>query len=455
METQECHAVKIGVSADGMKATAVKVANDVAFTVDDLRSALEQVGVTTGLQERRFEDVGVAVGKEVIVAEGIPAVPGKKGWVELLVPVSVNKNDDDSQAGVRQYLHVRNARKGDSVARVHPPEKGTEGRTVTGKPLPAHPGAPAEVHMGSGVAHSPNDPALLVAKHDGNAILKPDGTVDVEESILIAKDLDYSIGDVDFVGSLVVRGDIHSDLVVKVGKNLEVSGDIGDSRVEAGGDVTVRKGFLGRGSGSITAGGSVSVQHILNQTVKAAVNIAIQRESVNGKVYAGKSILAPMAAVMGGELEAEEILEVKTIGRAEGSQAKVRVGHRGKIVDRLNAIEKELHQGEKNLTELKDAVFKLVRMKIDAGVLAPEKEALLKRLQDTQKQLPQAMEALKEEKASLNAALAKIVDAKLIVHENIFEYVFIEINGARKMTDAPMSGVAFIERNGEIIASGL
>jgi uncharacterized protein (DUF342 family) len=279
--------------------------------------------------------------------------------------------------------------------------------------------------------------------------------VSLAESIEIHQDIDYASGDIDFPGSLVIHGDINGEVSVKVGNNLDILGDAGDCSIEAGGNVSLSKGFLGRGSGVIQSGGTVKLQHILNQTVVARADVLLEREAVNSTIQAGKRLLAPSAQFTGGSLEAEELIEVGSIGRSEGAQAKIRVGKRGKILERIATIDKEIRQSEKNLGEIKDAVYKLVLMKINTKTLPPEREQLLNRLQQTQKQLPLAIESLKSEKSVLTEELSKNFDAKLKVNGTIHDNVFIDINGARKLTDSALSGVIFAERGGEITATGL
>ena len=58
-------------------------------------------------------------------------------------------------------------------------------------------------------------------------------------------------------------------------------------------------------------------------------------------------------------------------------------------------------------------------------------------------------------KASLTAELAKTVEARLKVFDTIHDNIFIDINGAKKLTDGALTGVIFTEHGGELVAAGL
>ncbi len=446
--------VRITVDHNKLRATAILHEEVPGFTPEMVAEALAASGVVYGIRDERFHEVGEQPGRPIIVSEGTPAGQGRAGWVECLVQATLSasaKNGDNT----RMLFNVLNVRQGEPVAQVHEPDLGPDGMTVTGELIPGRRGTPIAVAPGAGVAADTGCAGRYLAQRDGNAVVDPKGGIDVRDTIEFAGNLDITMGDIDFVGSLIVRGDIRGDLVVTVGKNLTVMGDVDDAVIEAGGDVIVKNGFMGRGCGRITAGGTVKIQHVRNQHVTAGNEVHIERESVNGLIAAKRKIIAPRAVIAGGTLEADELVDVGMLGRLEGGQVKVRVGRRGKILERLATIEKELRQADKNLLDVKDAVYKLVRLKIDSGSLPMEKEKMLARLQETQRQIPLLRDALVQEQSALTEEMHRISDAKLVVHETVSDNVFIDVNGAKKLTDTVMKGVVYVERNGELAATGL
>lgn len=453
--------VRVRIAADGARAHLIidPTGDHVLPTREDLVDVLKDAGVVYGILPEGLDRALASgpSGEPILIAEGAAPVHGKDGRVELLVG-SIDTLPDDEHSlrvNLRERHLIHNVMKGDRLAIVHPPEPGLPGYTVSGAVIPPREGQPRDVTLEPNTALSPDDRNVIIASEDGHAFLRENGGIQVTPVITVPGDVDYAVGNIDFVGSLIVMGDIKSDFIVKVKKLLEVHGNIEDAQIEVGGNVIVKKGFVGRGKGQILSGGCVAVQHVLNQTVNAAGDVLIEKESVNGNIRSGGKIISPHAMIAGGSLDAEKEIEVHTLGSADGSTAKVRSGRRGRILERLAGIEKEMKQKEKQLGEVKEAVFRLIRMKLDVGNLGPDKELMLSKLQEVQKVLPQQIEALHQEKLRLTGDLHKTSEARVIVRGTIHENVHLEINGVHKIVENALCGVIFYELSGIVEARAL
>ncbi|HTO93253.1 MAG TPA: FapA family protein, partial [Bacteroidota bacterium] len=163
-------------------------------------------------------------------------------------------------------------------------------------------------------------------------------------------------------------------------------------------------------------------------------------------------VQAASAVIAGGSIHADGDVVLGTIGSSDGAAAKVRVGRRGRILERIAASEKELKQAEVRLSEVKDAVYRLVRMQLDAGGLDDAKRQMLERLQEAQKQLPQHIAALRNEQQALKEELKNNLTVTITIRGTVYENTVVEINGCRKMVEAALEGVIFRERGGAIEA---
>ncbi len=453
--------VQVRVSADGVRAhLSVGSPEDWgAPTREELVDVLKEAGVVFGIRMEALDQAIRNCPSEhaVLVAEGLAPIDGKDGWLEILVSSIDTIADDPAAAKVnlRERHFVHNVLKGDRLAVVHPPEPGQPGRSVSGAVVPPHDGKPVAASLEPNTGFDPGDGRVIVALEDGHAFMREGGGIRVVPTITVNGDVDYAVGNIDFVGSLSVEGDIKSDLIVKVRKILDVVGNVEDAQIEVGGNVIVRKGFVGRGKGVITSGGSITIHHVLNQTLNAVADIIVEKESVNGNLCAGGKIFSPQAIFAGGQLDAQQDIEVQTLGSADGSTARVRTGRRGRILDRLAVVEKEMKQAEKQVGEVKEAVFRLIRMKLDVPNLGPEKEAMLAKLQEAQKMLPRQLETLQQEKVRLSEELHKTSEARVIVRGTVHENVLLEINGVRKHIESALRGVIFYEHAGVVEARAL
>jgi uncharacterized protein (DUF342 family) len=267
---------------------------------------------------------------------------------------------------------------------------------------------------------------------------------------VIAGNVDNSTGNIDAPGPVVVQGDILSGFTVRAAVTLEVFGNVQDAAIDVDGDVIIHQGFTGGGKGRITASGTVRVLHVRNQTIVAGKDVFVENECINATILVGRRICASRAVVSGGKLDAMTEIELGDLGLADDATAKVRVGHRAKAIEQLGQLDKELVNAERQLREVKEAVYKLVKIKVDGGTLPADKEALLLKLQAAQKMLPGKIATMQADRAILQAELQKKSNARVVVHGTIQAGAMIEVNGARKILDAAVRGAEFIEWGGAL-----
>ena len=230
--------VKVRVSTDGSRAHLVvgPPGECDAPTREELVDVLKEAGVVYGILPDALDQAirNFPSEEPVLVAEGVSPVHGKDGSLELLVG-SLETLTDDSQAirvNLLERHFVHNVVKGDRLAIIHPPEPGRPGYTVSGEMLPPNEGQATAYRLEANTGFAPGDERVIVALEDGHAFIREGGGVQVAPVITVSGDIDYAVGNIDFVGTLVITGDIKSDFAVTVKKNLEVHGNIEDSRIE-------------------------------------------------------------------------------------------------------------------------------------------------------------------------------------------------------------------------------
>ncbi|PVE20154.1 DUF342 domain-containing protein, partial [Microvirga sp. KLBC 81] len=125
-----------------------------------------------------------------------------------------------------------------------PPLPGIDGCNVLGQPvLPDElPDTPFNAEM-SGVEIDPEDPNLLRAAIAGSPKLIHQGAQ--VNPVVEVDAVDLSTGNINFQGSLQVRGDISATMEVRVTGDVVVNGTMEAALVEAGGNVTVKGGIIG------------------------------------------------------------------------------------------------------------------------------------------------------------------------------------------------------------------
>ncbi len=243
-------------------------------------------------------------------------------------------------------------------------------------------------------------------------------------------------------GNLKITGNVDSGVVLNVIGNIEILGSVYESEITASDTVTVHQSFLGAGKGKITAR-NVVINSINGQIVEAKDTITIAVEALSAELIAGNKIQSPSARIVGGTAKAGAEIIALTIGDSEAQLTKIYLGNRKKILQLLNALNKEEEQLKANLPKITDGIYKLSRLKIDQGTLHADQQLTLNKLRAMKEQIPHRLDQIKAEIPALQQQLKEKHEAKLIVYESIFENVMIDFNGIKEVLSETVHATQF------------
>ncbi len=150
--------------------------------------------------------------EKVLIAEGTPGKDGKDGFFKYLFKTKMSEflqENEQGQIDYKQISFVQHKEAGDVVAELTPPGKGVDGLTVTGEVVKAIDGKPAQLPSGINVQVSESNPLQLIATIDGSVSLKGN-TIIVDPVVVVEGDVDYSSGNIDYRGSVIVKKGIKS-----------------------------------------------------------------------------------------------------------------------------------------------------------------------------------------------------------------------------------------------------
>jgi uncharacterized protein len=442
--------VKISVTNDGLQAymTIEEAPADSSVLGESVAEALNQAGVVYGVKKGILKNLHkVRPGTRVLIAEGEEPKDGADGYVHFMY--------EKYPEGSEKYFPLNNVTRDAVIAVLHPPCEGKPGRTVRGTIIKQKVGKKATLRAGANTVIESENPVTIKAAADGHAVYQKDGRLEIMPVVTIEGDIDGKTGIIEFTGSVVVKGNVNSGARISVNGDLTVSGNVRDAVITAGGNVSIKEGFIGQGDGKITAKGDVTLPHVWNQKIETEGNVELLRESVGGVIVAGGRINAKKATIAGGLLEADKEVVINNLGCGESSQGKVRVGSRGRTLERLAGLNKEMQQYEKQKKEVQDAILRLSKMKIELGKLPVDKQGLFDKLKAVKEAIPQRLAELDEEHKHLSKKLQSDYDSRVEVRGIVRENVIIEVNGARRLIEDEIEGVIFRERHNVVEIEGI
>lgn len=119
-------------------------------------------------------------------------------------------------------------------------------------------------------------------------------------------DVDYNIGNIDFVGTVVIRGNILTGFRVKASGDIRVTGGIEGAEVESDGSIEITGGVIGSNKGYVKAGRNIRCSFVQEGNVIAYEDITVTQSIMHSNVRAGKSVrcLGAKGLIVGGIVQA-------------------------------------------------------------------------------------------------------------------------------------------------------
>jgi hypothetical protein len=268
------------------------------------------------------------------IAQGEAAVQGRDGKLLPLVKRFDKHEKDKERLSNRTIKHFDNIEPGTPIARVYHPKQGKPGRDVFGQVL--------EAAEGKAFAAEFDESITMESAKDGQSfdtlyaaisgyLEVVGGKLQIRNELVINGDLDYSFGDIDFVGSVVVKGDLLSGFKIMADGDVEVKGNVeGGSILSRNGNIRIGKTLIGTrkagekedGSGKrefqIRAAGSISAAAINGAFVDAGEAVEVKNEVRNSEIRTRSSLNLAKGSLISGDISAICGLEAGVIGNPSG-----------------------------------------------------------------------------------------------------------------------------------------
>lgn len=452
---------QLEISPDGYQAfiTVLKPTPEVDISPEDLKQYLKNHNVTYGIKDDTIETIfrERQFDRKTLIAVGEKVVDGKDGEIKYLFdPIAKPLRDGSDNINYRELNLVRNVEKDQKLAEIIPPVEGKEGCTVLGKKVLPKVGKTCLLPIGHNTNPHPKNPNILIAAIDGHIILKGKN-VDVDPTLSIKGDVDFSTGNINFIGSITINGDVKSGFSVKSQNDVQINGTVEDAVIEAGGSVLIKSGFVGRGEGKIIAKGKVMAKFCENETIISDDDISLGEYAMHCNIQT-KGMLhvtAQKGLIVGGEIYALRGVEAKIIGNQNYAPTKIFVGIdkeiREKIKEKKITIEKELA----NKKEIEKAQFLLQQRRLIKKELPDDKKILLEKLTMVKSQIENTEREVLFEIENLENEIKKFKDGVVKVLDTVYPGTAITIFNKTMAVIAPLKKVVYKYTEEEIIGIDL
>ena len=315
-------------------------------TQADVLALLNHHHVTYGIEP---DVIAAAVANQtadqVIVAHGTAPLDGDDARFESQLPEITDcrpKENSDGSVDYREISMFFTVKPDTPLLRKIPFTLGAAGTAVTGKIIPAQPGRDLVFAMPLvGVKFDAADENILLAAIGGHAVRFEHGAR--VDPVIELKNVDVSSGNIDFDGTVNVSGDVASGLRIRTSGDIFVAGTVEGATLEAGGNIKVNKGVIGRGElrqddnspgtglARLKASGSVQARFVENALIEARGDVLVDELLAHCEVVAEGAVAVGRdkkmkGHILGGSITAAHGITALVVGSAAGIRTKLEAG---------------------------------------------------------------------------------------------------------------------------------
>lgn len=451
--------MNVVISEDRMTAKLQMLHEEAEFlcTVDELVQFLNQNGVYFGIDMETLGQIAAEPKKvkfdQVTVASGLLPVEGEDGKIVYHFDVNKDKKPlerEDGKVDFKEVANLVNVTKGQLIAERIPAGNGTEGRAVTGEAIPAKKGREARLKPGKNVVLD-GEQLLLYAATDGLVTFTERDKINVFPVYEVNGDVDYSVGNIDFVGNVVIRGNVLNGFRVRASGDIRVIGGVEAAEVISDGSIEITAGIMGTGKGLVKAAKNVKCSFIQEGNVEAGEDILVSQSIMHSNVRAGRRVVCVGAKglIVGGIIQAGEAIRARVFGNTTSTATVLEVGVLPELRNEMAELRTKLRELAGN-TEKTDKALKLLDQLASIGQLTPDKAEMRTRLSKTKTQMNQEMGEIRERILEIEKSLEDISNSKVEVLNTIYSGCKIVIGRYTRFVKDTTGQVTFRMLDGEI-----
>jgi uncharacterized protein (DUF342 family) len=391
---------------------------------------------------------------KTIVATGDTPIDGENGYIKFLYDLSRQSKKpmelEDGTVDYKEVASINNVRKGELIAERVPAKDGIHGKAVTGEVVFAKAGKEDRFKIGKNVV-TDAERMFLFAAIDGMVTSTDRDKINVFPIFEVNGDVDYNTGNIDFVGTIVIRGNVRTGFKIKAAGDIRVIGSVEGAELEAAGSIEISAGIIGQNKGLIKAAKNVKTAFIQDGTVIAGEDVLVSQSIMHSTIRSGRDVICQgvKGLIVGGMVQAGEKVVARTIGNLMATNTIIEVGVLPELRNELLELRGQLRIHVETLDKT-DKALNLLDQMAAAGLLSPDKVAMKVKLANSKKQSLEEQNQIKARILEIEKSLEDTEKAKVEATSIMYGGTKIVIGRYTKFIKDPTSKVSLRLIDGDI-----
>ena len=329
---------------------------------DEIVSAITATGVRFGIREELINQYikNRVYCTNIVLAKGIPVIEGKSAVVKYTFSTKLDSKPKILEDGTVDFQNldiINHVKEGDVLAYMEPMVEGTPGKDLMGNSVLPKKVRKAVMKHGKNI-HISEDGLTMYSEVDGHVGLAGD-RVFVSDVYEVPADVGVASGNIEYNGSVVVKGNVITGYSVTAAGDITVDGVVEGATLVAGGQIYLKRGIQGMGKGVLIAGDNIVSKFMENCTAKSGQDI-LADAIMHSNVTAAGSVTTRgrKGLITGGKIKASKDIDAVNLGSSMGTKTECIIG----VNDELMAEFKELEALMGRIKEEQEKNIQIINM---------------------------------------------------------------------------------------------
>ncbi|MDZ5473455.1 FapA family protein [Bacillus sp. 31A1R] len=382
--------------------------------------------------------------KPLVVAKGIPAKNGEDAYI--VAEIQEQNEVKKGKINFRNVMNILSVKIGQLIATITPATTGENGTDVSGRPILAKSGKPLRIKAGKNVILSDNQ---FISSIDGQVSIT-NQMITVNPVFEVKGDLDLKTGNINFIGNVVIKGNVPTGYEVRAGGDIKIHGLVEGATIAAEGNIMISGGVTGGNRGSVIAKGIIHAAYLNQANVQSDQDIIIDTSVLHSKVHAAGNIICKTGHVIGGSLISGKDVHIKELGNHLFTRTDIYLAHDPSIDENEKKLKNELISVSENLKKIDVLEAKLIEIGRLKGHFTPDQKEMIMKQRATKQHLLTQLEKLNNDMAVLEDERKEQLEAGLFIYDIVYPNTAIHFGRYSKILQQKHSYVKFHYLNGDI-----
>ncbi|AFS78582.1 protein of unknown function DUF342 [Gottschalkia acidurici 9a] len=403
------------------------------IVTERIKVDIDEEAIRQTLNGKKYND-------KILIAKGKLPIDGVDGYIKY------NFNDnrestpqvlEDGSVNFRDLNLISNIAAGDILAEKILPTQGSDGVDVLGGVIKHKVGKEETLKYGNNIVLS-DDGTKLITQVDGQVTLE-NGKVVVHDVYSINSDVDNSTGNVEFNGSIKIKGNVITGFKVTAKGNIEIDGVVEGAVIKSDGNIIIKRGVQGYNVAELEAKGNIVCKYIENAKLYSEGDIHSEA-IMHSEIVSGNSVIVGgrKGLIVGGSCKASKKIDAKIIGSNMATATLLEVGLDPKLrIDQEN-LKSAVKNTEIDIDKFDKIVKHLTRLNTEGGLTEEKKEMLNKSIK-AKLQLEQKLEILKAELQNINNRIENASMGEIKVEDTIYPGIRVIMGNSSTLIQEEMN----------------